>query len=384
MNPKVAMVGLRAPWGTEGGVEASVAELAPRLVRRGVDVTVYCRARYNVHGNAMREGVRLRDSPTLYGRTAEAFVHTALAVPRACLHHDLIHLHACGPAVFTGLAAGLGRKVVVTLHGMDWTRQKWGRVARTVLRAGAAEAGRRADAVITVSEELAQWVAASYPAPVHHIPNGVNAHESVQWDPTIFPMLRPGGYVLFLGRLVPEKDLETLVRAAARTRSTLKVVITGGATYADAYQTLLRTGAPDNVVFTGPRYGLEKRMLLTHARGFALPSRVEGLPIALLEAMAAGLPTVVSNIRPNLEVLGSVAGWRLDCGDVAAWARALEELDDAEPRLLERIGVTSRERVAGTFGWDPVADRTRAVYAAVLGAANTASPAERTEARASS
>ncbi len=384
MNPKIAMVGLRAPWGTEGGVEASVAELAPRLARSGLDVTVYCRARYNIHGNAMREGVRLRDSPTLYGRTSEAFVHSALAIPRACLQHELIHIHACGPAVFTAIPHLFGRKVVVTLHGMDWTRQKWGAAARAVLRAGAAQAGRHADAVISVSQEIADWVRDAYPAPVTHIPNGVNAHQPVDWDPSIFPMLRPNQYLLFLGRIVPEKDLETLLRAAGRTRSTLAIVVTGGSTYTDTYQNRLRAEAPDNVVFTGPQYGLEKRMLLTHARGFVFPSRVEGLPIALLEAMAAGLPTLASDIPPNLEVIGDVGGWRLPCGDASAWARAIEEIEASDDRLLHRIGEAGQVRVASRFGWDPAAARTRDVYEAVLGHVDPLRHDEAPRARASS
>lgn len=375
MSIKLAMVGLRAPWGTEGGVEASVAELAPRLVARGVDVTVYCRARYNPHGNTVREGVRLRDSPTLHGRSAEAFVHSGIAVPRACLHHDLVHIHACGPAIFSGLPRLFGRRCVVTLHGMDWTRQKWGAVARAVLRAGADTAGRSADAVITVSEELREWAAGRFEVPVHHVPNGVNAHHPVAWDPTIFPELAPGRYLLFLGRLVPEKEVETLLRAASRTRSPLRIVITGGSTYTDAYQSRLRSLAGDNVVFTGPRYGIEKRMLLTHARGFMLPSRVEGLPIALLEAMTAGLPTLTSSIRPNEEVLGAVGGWRLPCGDVAAWARAFEEVADADDALLRRWGEDGRARALASFGWEPVVDRTLAIYEQVLGRAATSEAA---------
>lgn len=356
------MVGLRAPWGAEGGVESSVSELAPRLAATGIDMTVYCRSRYNPHGNAIREGVRLRDSPTVYGRGSEAFVHSALAVPRAAIHHDIVHIHACGPALFSGVPAWFGRRSVVTLHGMDWTRSKWGAGAKALLRAGVATAGTHADAIITVSAELRDWVAARYPAPVFHIPNGVPPHRPADWDAATFPMLEPGRFLLFIGRLVPEKEIETLLRAAARTHSNLKIVITGGATYTDQYQARLRAEAPSNVVFTGPRFGIEKRMLFSAARGFVLPSRVEGLPIALLEAMAAGLPTLVSDIAPNLEALGDIGGWRLRCGDIAAWARAFEEAEAADPRFLARIGEAGAVRARDTFGWDPVVERTLDIY----------------------
>jgi glycosyltransferase involved in cell wall biosynthesis len=357
------MAGLRSPWGTEGGVESHVAALAPRLVSRGAHVTVYCRERYNPHGNCYREGVRLADVPTVYSRSAEAFVHTAITTPRACLRHDIVHLHACGPALFAPVARALGRRSVVTLHGRDWARDKWGAAAKAVLHASARVGVRGADAVITVSEELAPWCEEQGAAGTEIIPNGVDPHEPVAWDPAIFPMLRPGGYFLFLGRLVPEKGLETLLAAASLARVDLPVVITGGGAYTAGFVGRLRREASeDHVVFTGPRFGLEKRMLLTHARAFVFPSRLEGMPVALLEAMAAGLPLLASDIAPNRQAHGGLARWTPPVDDVPAWARALKDATNASPDSMARSGADVRHRAETLFGWDAVADRTMAVY----------------------
>lgn len=357
----VAMVGLRSPWGTEGGVEAHVAALAPRLVQRGVHVTVYCRERYNPHGNSYREGVRLADVPTVYSRSLEALLHSAICAPRACLRHHVVHLHSCGPALFAPIPPVLRRSVAVTLHGKDWTRDKWGNAARSLLRSGAEVGVRSADSVICVSEELRDW-ARSTRADAEHIPNGVDPHEHVAWDPHIFPMLRPREYVLFLGRLVPEKALDTLVAAAVRARIGTPVVITGGSAYTPSFVAHLRRIAPEErVIFTGPQFGLEKRMLLSHARAFVLPSRVEGMPVALLEAMAAGLPTITSDIAPNIEVTGGL-GWTVPTDDVAGFARALAEVERASLGSLESLGIRGRDRVLARFGWDSIADRTLAAY----------------------
>jgi glycosyltransferase involved in cell wall biosynthesis len=356
------MLGLRAPWGTEGGVEQAVGELAPRLAATGVDVTVYCRGRYNRHGSGAYAGVRLVDTPTVYRRSLEAFVHTGLAAPRAAFSADVVHLHACGPALFSGVPALMRRPVVVTLHGKDWERDKWGPAARIFLRSGAWMAGHASTEIITVSRGLQLWCEENYPAPVTHIPNGVAPHEAVPWDPAVFPELTPGGYHLFLGRLVPEKEIGTLLRAVARAAPRLPVVITGGGSYTDAYVEKLHHDAPPGVIFTGPRFGTEKAMLLSHARSFLFPSRVEGLPIALLEAMAAGLPTLASDIAPNLEVLGSVGGWRLPVGDADAWGAALHAVEASTTDRLEAIGAEGCARVETNFGWDAVVTATRRVY----------------------
>ena len=363
----VAFGGLRSPWGTEGGVEAHVAALAPRLVARGAHVTVYCRERYNPHGNCYREGVRLADVPTVYSRSGEAFVHSLLVTPRACLRHDVVHLHACGPSLFAPIPRPLGRRCVVTLHGRDWAREKWGAGAKAVLHQSARVGVRAADAVIGVSEEVAEWCRGEGASRVQHVPNGVDEHHPVPWDPAIFPMLSPGQYFLFLGRLVPEKGLDTLVAAAAEARGTMPVVITGGSSHTSAFVAHLRRSASErHVVFTGPRFGLEKRMLLSHARAFVFPSRLEGLPVALLEAMAAGLPLLVSDISPNDEAHGGTAGWRLPAADVHAWARGLREAETATPPWLRASGERGRERALREFGWDPIADRTMAIYESVL------------------
>jgi len=366
---RVGILGLRAPWGTEGGVELSVGELAPRLAALGVDVTVYCRARYNPHGSGMREGVRLLDTPTLYRRSLEALVHTGLAAPHAAWRADLVHLHACGPALFSAIPAVARRPVVVTLHGKDWERDKWGPAARAFLRSGAWMAGHAATEIITVSAGLGAWCRENFPAPVTHIPNGVATHVPVPWDPTRFPTLKPGGYHLFLGRLVPEKEIGTLLRAVGRASPRLPVVITGGGSYTDAYVDQLHRDAPPGVLFTGPRFGFDKAMLLTHARSFLFPSRVEGLPIALLEAMAAGLPTLASAIPPNLEVLGTVGGWRLPVGDADAWGEALHACEAAPFERLAAIGADGKHRVEASFGWDTVVHATRRVYERALHAA---------------
>lgn len=148
------MVGLRAP-GAEGGVEGVVAELGPRLVQRGCAVTVFCRARYNGHG-ARWNGVDLVDVPTVYTKHLESFVHTALSMPALVGGgFNLVHIHAVGNALLSFVPRAAGVPTVVTVHALDWRRDKWGQAAKIALRTGAWAARRFPDALIAVSGETA-------------------------------------------------------------------------------------------------------------------------------------------------------------------------------------------------------------------------------------
>ena len=174
MRPlRVAMVGLRAPWGAEGGVEQSVAELAPRLVELGCEVTVFCRRRYNPLGPGEHRGVRLMDVGTVYTKHLEAIVHTAAVLPRAIQRADVVHLHATGPALLSWLPRLVGKAVVVTVHGLDWQRDKWGAGASLALRVGAASAARFPHEVIVVGQHLQRHYEETYGRATVCIPNGV-------------------------------------------------------------------------------------------------------------------------------------------------------------------------------------------------------------------
>ncbi len=374
---RVAMVGLRAPWGTEGGVEQSVAELAPRLARLGCEVTVYCRSRYNALGPGMHEGVRLVDVDTVYTKHLEAIVHTARALPSAIAEADVVHLHATGPALLSWLPRLAGRATVVTVHGLDWQRDKWGWIARMALRGGAWAAASFPHRVIVVGHHLEEHYRDRYHRDSVFVPNGVGEIRSPALDVSGVPGLTPGGYLLFVGRLVPEKGLARLIEAWRGSGVSMPLVVVGGGTYSSEYVERLKSDAPPGVIFPGPRYEAARDALLAHARAFVYASRVEGMPLAPLEAMASGLPVFLSDIPPHREILtGGLAspvdaltlegpGWRVPEG---AWEEALRVAASLDPATRAAVGEAGRTLVRERFGWDEVARRTLAVYEQALGA----------------
>lgn len=361
---RVAMVGLRAPWGTDGGVETAVGALAPRLVDLGCRVRVFCRPRHNPLGSGLHRGVELVDVPTVQARGAEAFVHTALSMPRA-LDADLVHVHATGPALFSWLPRLAGRATVVTVHGLDWEREKWGPLARTVLRAGAWSSARFPHELIVVGRHLQGHFRETYGVESTWVPNGVEPIAPRPLERGEVPGLQPGAYGVFVGRLVPEKGLERLVSAWAEAGLELPLVVVGGDQHSEAHARSLREGAPASVRFVGSRRGEARDALLTHARAFLSASRLEGFPLAPLEAMAAGRPVVLSDIPPHRELLEGApgAGWLVPEG---GWPQALRRLAEAAPEDLQAMGALGKAHVARRFSWDRVAERTLSVYRAAL------------------
>ena len=370
MSLRVAMLGLRAPWGTEGGVEAAVGHLAPRLAALGCDVTVYCRRRYNTLGPGLHHGVRLVDVDTLYSKHLEAIVHTALAAPRASAGADVVHIHATGPSLLSWVPRLAGRATVVTLHGLDWQREKWGLGARLVLRGGARAAATFPHRLIAVGQHLQQHYAETYGVTPAFVPNGVDPIPPQPLSLAEVPGLQPGRYLLFVGRLVPEKGLERLLDAYGRAQVSLPRVIVGGATHMDDYRRRLEALAPPGALLVGPRYGVARDALLTHARAFVLPSHLEGFPLAALEAMSAARPVLLSDIPPHRELLAGCP----EAGEIVpddGWAEALQRAAARPAAAVEAAGTAGAAHVARAYAWDAIAQKTLAVYQEALRARGT-------------
>lgn len=360
------MIGLRAPWGTDGGVERSVGELSPRLVQRGCQVSVLCRARYNPHGSTRRHGVQLIDAGTVYTKHLEAFVHTGWAMPRALEQADLVHVHATGPALWSWWPRLQGKATVVTVHGLDWQREKWGPVARGVLRAGAWAAARFPHRVIVVGHHLVDHYRHRYGIEPTWVPNGVAPIPPVPLDASGLPNLQHHRFLLLLCRLVPEKGVEGLLHAYGEAGIDLPLLVVGGSGYSDHYVARLKAMAPPGVRFTGPLYGERRDALLNHARALVLPSRLEGFPLAPMESLSAGRPVLLSDIPPHRELLDGVgAGWLVPDSHLA-WVQALRRLARASEDELEHRGETGRRFVRRRFAWAGIADQTLQVYEQAL------------------
>ncbi|TAN59219.1 glycosyltransferase, partial [bacterium] len=302
---KIAIVGSRGIPAVYGGIERHIEELSSRLVRAGQDVTVYCRDYYTPENCHYYQGVKIRRLPALKTKHLDNIAHTFLSTIDAILAGaDIIHYHGIGPALLTLIPVLCGVKTVVTIHSLDWKRKKWGRIAGLFLKTGEFCAALFAHRVIVVSETLKEYFIRKHRRKAFYIPNGINAPLPKTPDLIKDYGLNKDNYILSVGRLVPEKRFEVLIRAFQETVSDKKLVIVGGSGNTDDYMDFLKKIGGHRVLFTGYQNGEILRELYSNAYLFVLPSELEGLPIALLEAMSYGKTALASDIPENREVMG--------------------------------------------------------------------------------
>lgn len=359
---KVLVLGIRGIPNVQGGVETHAEQLYPRLANLGCAVEVIVRSPFVPRGLSRCGGVRLRRiwSPRATG--VEAFVHSVLGVLYAGVARpDVLHIHAIGPAIVTPLARLLGLRVVVTHHGADYQRDKWGPVARRVLRLGERVGMRYSAARIAISGAIARWIRTHYGRDSHLIPNGVATTPAGEGTAALARFgLEPGRYFLQVSRLVPEKRQLDLIAAWSALEPRPWQLALVGAIGEDAYsQRVVAAAKRSGAVLTGVQRGAALAELYANAGAFVLPSSHEGLPIAMLEALAYGLPVIASDIQANLEV-GLPDASYFPTGDLDALAARLAEAH-AAPRD-EAARAARREFVRREYDWDRIAAQTLAVY----------------------
>ena len=361
---KIVVTGTRGIPDIQGGVETHCEELYPRLVALGHDVTVVRRSCYVTPQNKIDQykGVKLKDIYAPRKKSIEAIVHTFLAILYARrVHADVLHIHAIGPALLTPFARLLGLKVVMTHHGPDYDRQKWNRLAKTVLRMGERMGARFANEVIVISTVIDRILREKYHREnAHLIYNGVNMPVPAETTDYIRSLgLEPHRYVLAVGRFVEEKGFDLLVRAFAHIpHDGYRLVIAGDADHEDHYSMSLKQLAREHgVVLTGFIRGAKLNELFSQARLFVLPSFHEGLPIVLLEALSYRLPVLVSDIPAN----------RLACLAPTDFFVTGEE--HSLEGLLSRKLAEPDTRISynlSPYNWDYIATQVDAVYRRLL------------------
>lgn len=368
---RVAMIGQKGYPPIHGGIEKHVAELAARLPGLGIAVDIYSRPHYSqLNGPADLDGVQVRRLPSIPTKHLDAITHTVVSTMDVLFRDvDLVHYHALGPGLLAGLPRLLrGKPTVVTVHGLDWQRDKWGPVARRILKMGEVASVRAPSGTVVVSKALRAHYLAQYKQATTYIPNGIVPPVYREAD-----LIRQAGikgkFALFVGRLVPEKGchllLEAWRRLPAALRQEYELVIAGDAGFTPGYVEKLKKEAPAGVHFLGYVHGPILDELYSNTELMVLPSTLEGLSITLLEGMSYQRCCLVSDIPPNVEAAGGQAVL-FASGDAADLGRKLAEALPDEARRA-RLGAAGQIHAIEHYSWDRVAGMTADLYRELVG-----------------
>lgn len=368
----IAMFGQKRIPSREGGVEIVVEELCTRMVAQGHNVTCYNRGGHHVSGSEydskrLKEykGIKLKTVPTIEKKGLAA-VSSSFFAALCCAfgQYDIVHIHAEGPAFFAWLPKMFGKKVIVTIHGLDWQREKWkSGFGAKFIHHGEKNAVKYADEIIVLSKGVQDYFEKIYGRKTVFIPNGVSNH--IERKPQIIKNkfgLDKDEYILFLGRLVPEKGIKYLIEAFKQVDTEKKLVIAGGSSDTSEFENEMKELAKEDkrIIFTGFVQGQELEELYSNAYVYALPSDLEGMPLSLLEAMSYGNCCLVSDIPECVDVVEDKA-LIFQKSDVNSLYTKLVDIccNSSKVHSFKR---TAEEFVCNKYSWNKIVKDTCCLY----------------------
>lgn len=371
---KIAMIGSKGMPAIHGGVERHVHDLSVRLVERGHHVTVYSRTWYAQQEKELHEGVQLFFTPSIYTKHLDAITHTFTSTIHAIWNrYDIIHYHGVGPSLLSWIPRIFAPKtrVINTFHSIDRKHEKWGFIARTVLRLGERASATFSHKTIAVSRTIQQYVRDAYSKDVDYIPNGVPTFVKTKEKKSLRQFnLKPKQYIVMVSRLIPHKGAHYLIAAYQQLQKKYpelmadkKLVIVGGAHHTDDYVSYLHNmrEGDQNIIFTGFQSGDVLKEILSHAALMVHPSMNEGLPITVLEGMSYGLPILLSDIPEHLELINSDL-YNFKRGDAVSLAKKLKTLLETPAADRANQGKKNKTIINKGFHWDTIVPEIENLY----------------------
>ena len=360
------MIGIKAIPARFGGFETAVDEISRGLVTQGHELRVYNRSGMSTTSEDVYDGVQLVTIPTVRSKNLSTIFHAFLSTLHAAFHRvDVVHYFTTGTTLFAPLPRLLGMKVVCSVDGTDWQRAKWGKFARWYLRLSEKLAVRFCHALISDSRDVQAYYQETYKVPSSCIVYGMREHRSQQQDVLDHFKLQQRGYVLFVGRLVPENNIHHLIRAFEKIETNLNLVIVGDDPWEKEYVQNLKATVDPRIIFTGGVYGDGYAQLQQNAYMFVLPDEVGGTHPALVEAMGYGNCVLVNDTTSNLEVIAAAGfAYRGADGDIDLRSSLHRLVHD--PDLVAQYRLRARQRAQECYRWEDVVQKHAELYERIV------------------
>lgn len=347
-----------------GGIEKYTQELGGRLVARGHQVTVYSMGHYGEFDSEFM-GMHIVPVSCIKHPAMEKLSASAMAALKILLcsqKYDVVHCHSVAAGAFAPLIRLRGEKCLLQMHGIEWQRDRWSTFGKSVLKFLERISLSASQAHTAVSKTQCDYYREQHGIDMRYIPTGAELkphHEALE----ILGMgLEPGKYVLFASRLVHEKGAQYLIPAFRQLETNFKLVIAGDAKGEEVYKQQLKALAGDDprILFPGFVTGRPLEELFSNAAVYVQPSEIEGLSIALLEAMSYGNCCLVSNIPENIEAIGD-AGFTFENKNVADLTDKLEMLLASE-KMRRSVSEKARTRVGEEYCWERITGEFEDMY----------------------
>jgi len=368
MALKIAVIGARGLPATYGGIEKHCEELFSGLARKGHEITVYSRNYYTNYNEYNGIKIKKINVPNIVG--FETLIYSFIAVLYATFSDvNIIHFHAQGPTLFSFIPKLLApqKKLVFTCHGIDWQRDKWNFIAKTIIKLGEKASATFPHVRIGVSQSLIDYYRDKYNVPVQKVYNGINIQSKLSLNKLKGKFnLEENEYFLFVGRLVPEKAPDILIKAFKNLQTAKKLVIVGDSAGTNDYVAYLKDLAKDDkrIIFTSYLYGEDLIEIFSNSLAYLSASRLEGLPITVLEAMSFSKPLILSDICPHLEPIAYDKNCAItfktdniqDCTGKIQYFLAKSQKE------IEKMGKISHKIVSQHFIWDNIINKVEELY----------------------
>jgi len=363
---RIAMMGSRGIPASYSGFETCVEQLSVRLVERGHHVTVYCRSHHIKWPEKTYKGVRLVKLPTIASKHLDTIAHTFLSMLHGEFRrYDAVYICGVGNGPLAGIPRLAGKPTAINVDGADWERDKWGGFAKRYLQTSERLATKLASCIVSDSHVVEKYYQDKFNAPSVFVPYGSDVPHLPPGETLQRLELKPDGYILWVGRLVPENNAHDVIQAYQQLgglATGLQLCLVGDAPYSSDYKEELKRKAGPGVVFAGYVFGDGYHELGSNARIYAFASGVGGTHPALLEAMAFGNCVVVNDMAANMETIGD-AGLPY-AGDKGATdlARVMAQAI-ADPALVEEYRKRAAHRAKTVYSWDVVTDQYERLFA---------------------
>ena len=361
---KIALLGTRGIPANYGGFETFAAELAARLVERGHQVTVYCRAHY-ASGQREFRGARLVVLPTIRGKYTDTAVHTLLSTLHLLLHGADIAIYCNGAnAAFTYWPRLLGIPTVLNVDGLERKRRKWGLAARAWYAICERWSTLCPDRVVTDALAVRSYYRQRFGLDTEFIAYGAPTSPLPTTAKLAELGLEPGRYYLYVSRFEPENNALLVVREFERSSARRRLVMVGDAPYAAEYIRQVKSTQDPRILFTGAVYGDAYSELQSHCHAYVHATEVGGTHPALVEAMGRGCAVLYLDTPENREVAGR-AGLSFSAREGGLTAR-IEEIEAGGSDRLQTLRRAAASEAAARYNWEAVADSYERLLASLV------------------